>query len=808
MLKNYIKIAIRNLLKNKVFSLINILGLAIGMAACLLILQYVRFELSYDEFHPEAEQLFRVTTVNFNNGEAVYSDAMSFNGVGLMLKERMPEVLAFARVRDLSQGIIIQNGEDVFTEKEVMLTDPSFLELFNYPLIQGNPATALTEPFTIVMTRSMATKYFGDENPIGKVLQVPTGRFTGDYEVVGLIDDVPGNTHLKFDMLIAYDTFWSVGEELNWNAFNDYTYIKVAEGTDPEALQEKIRPLSKEYISEESTLVFYLQPMMDIHLHSNMSYEAEVNGSAQSVHFLSLIAIFIIFIAWVNYVNLATARAVDRAKEVGMRKVVGARKKQLVWQFLFEAMLLNLLATLAALTLVQLCMPVFEQLVGKSLFSIWTDETFWFALSGIFVLGAVVSSIYPAFVLSSFRPLTVLKGKFRHSSKGIVLRKALVIFQFAASVFLIAGTIVVYRQIEYMRNQDLGMNLDQVLVLKAPRFADDEDSVNVSQFKTFRHEISRLAGVQNVASSVPVPAGGLSNIGSISGGIWWEKNITEDHRTIYYAPIDPQFFDTYQIELLAGRSFSEEIASDTGRVVVLNKAALELLDFENPEQAIDENVLIGMQESTKYRIIGVIENFNRLSLKNEVEPTMYRCRLPGSGLHYSIKLGTNNMHATLSEIENVWRQIYPNTPFEYFFADDQFNAQYQTDQQFGSVFSVFAILAIFVACLGLYGLSSFIAFQRTKEIGVRKVLGASIIHILLLLSSDFIRLIFISFLLGFPLAWFVMQNWLNTYAHHTQMAWWIIGVAGLAIVLVVLITVSFQTIKAALINPAHSLRNE
>jgi len=808
MIRSYLKIAFRNLLKNKVFSLINILGLAIGMTACLLILQYVRFELSYDRFTPDAEQLHRVVTVNYNNGEAVYSDAMSFNGVGPLLKEQFTEVEEFARAFRVFGGLTVQRDENIFAEPEALLADPSFLAFFDYHLKNGNPEGALSQPFSMVLTESVAKAYFGEEDPLGLSVRVPEGEFEGDYQVTGILPDTPANTHLKFNLLISYSTFWSVGAEINWNSFNDYTFVKVHEGTDLADLQEKVLPLSKEHLSENTTLAFVLQPVVDIHLHSNMAYEAEPNGSATSVYFLTIIAVFIIFIAWVNYINLSTARAVDRAKEVGIRKSAGAKKAHLVRQFLFESMIVNFIAALLTITVVQLLWSPFNSLTGIQLPAPWTTPFFWLVIFLLFVVGSLFSGVYPAFVLSSFQPIAVLKGKFRNTSGGIVLRKSLVVFQFAASVFLVAGTVIVYRQIDHMMRYDLGMNLEQVLVLDAPPIAL-QDSLNRTPFETFSNVVSEIPTVEEVSATVSIPAGGISNIGSISGGVWWDQQITEERLTYYYAPIDESFLDVYQINLLAGRNFSRDIASDTANTLLINDAARRLLGFSSPEEAVGEYLKISTNDDNpKRQVIGVVDNFNRLSLKREIEPTLYSLAEVGHGVYYSIRLSTKSLSESIARVEQAWNTVYPTTPFQYFFADEQFNNQYQSDFQFGQVFGVFALLAVFIACLGLYGLSAFITFQRTKEIGIRKVLGAKVSHIVVLLSSDFLKLLLISAVVSLPLVWWVMNRWLSTYAYHTAIPWWVFILSATLVVVIVLLTVSYQTIKAAIVNPATSLRYE
>ncbi len=817
MIQNYLKVAVRNLLKSKGYTLINVLGLSTGIVTSLMIIRYAGFETSYDTFHTDAQDLYRVTTINVKGEEIVYSDAMSFNLAGKVLTEEFPEVTDHARAFKVSNGIVFRVGDDLFTENKAVLADPSFLRLFNYRMIKGDSKGLLSKPFSVILTRSTAQKYFGSEDPLGEMITVPNGQYAGTYVVEGVIQDPSENTHFKFDLLIAYNTFFQLGVEENWEGFNDYVYIKTVPDTDLNALQAKMPAITKKYLGEETTLQFHLQPVLDIHLTSNMSYEAEVNGDEDLVDFLMLIGVFILFIAWVNYVNLSTAKSLERAKEVGLRKVIGARKKQLVFQFLTDSALFNLLSIAVALTFIQLLSSGFNEFVDKQLPSIWTDATFWKAVVAIFFVGVFISGLYPAFLQSSFKPITILKGSFKNSKTGMLLRKGLVIFQFLASTFLIAATIIVYHQLEFMRNHDLGMDLGQVLVLKAPPSDNDysrfpyiatERSQHSRSYETFRNELIRRTGVSSVSASGTIPAGGITNVGSLSGGVWWDQRRTEERLTYYMASVDEALFDVYSMQMIAGRTFSNELISDTAAVVI-NESALQMLDFDSPEQAIGERLIRNTERPDNwFRIIGVLKDFNRLSLKHAVEPTIYYYNGYNNTEYFALKLVGSTVEEQIDKIGDLWMEHYPDAPFEYHFADDAFNAQYQSDQRLSTIFLVFAMLAIFIACLGLYGLSYYMSVYRIKEIGVRKVLGASVMNVLLLLSWGFVQLALIAFALSIPLILLIMDQWLASYAYQIAVAWWMILLSGMLVLVIVLLTVSYHAGKAALANPALSLRYE
>ncbi len=807
MLKNYFKVAVRSLLKNRAFSLINIFGLAIGLAGFGLIYMYVDLELSYDKFHTDSHLLYRVTTDQVVENVVGTRDAESFAPEGKVLMDELPEITAYTTTQKLFGNFDLRIGEKLFTEKSVVAADTNFLRLFNYPIINGDMREPLKDPNTIILTTSIAKKYFGNEDPIGKIIHVYSG-FNRPFTVVATIADVPENTHYKFDMLISFESIRERWERDEWGGFNYYTYIKVTEGSDMKALKTKMWALSEKYLSDQATLYFTPQPVEDIHLYSNITFEPEVHGSMKTVYFLGVIALFIIVIAWVNYINLSTAKAMDRAREVGMRKVVGAKKVQLISQFMMESVLINFLSAIIAITIIQLTSPAFNDLIGKQVLQgAWLNTQLLVAMLGLTFVGSILSGVYPAMILSSFKPVAVLKGKLRTSLKGILLRKGLVIFQFCTSLALIAGTMIVYIQIEYMRNRDLGIDTEQVLVVTEPSFGS-ADSLEERKLITFQNRVRQIASVAHVGSASSVPGSNSSDISSFSGGLRLDGEAESDRATFYAVYTDEKYADALGIKLLAGRNFIKSMALDTASAII-NETVMERLGFNSPEDAVNHYVQLGSSdEAQRYTIIGVFRNFNRQTLKNSYEPTLFFYNESRSSGYQTVKFQGNDVRHAVTEIENVWYNLFPNAPFEYIFLDDKFDIAYREDRRFGLTFSIFAVLAIIIACLGLFGLSSFIAVQKTKEIGVRKVLGASVSSILYLLSKDFIKLVLYGLLIGIPVVFLGMDQWLDNYAFRIDFPWWVFLAAGMMLLLITLFTVSFQTLKAALSNPSKALRYE
>jgi len=819
MLKSYLTTAWRNIRKNKVFSFINVTGLAIGMAACLLILQYVNFELSYDQFNKNVGDLYRVYNDRYQNGKLIQHGTITYSAIGKAMQDDYPEVIAHARVEPFGKQII-SYGTKKYGDQEVLGVDNSFLTMFSYTLLGGDLRSALIAPYTAVLTEDAAYRYFGVRgneaaSAIGKTFIMGTDSMP--YKVTGICRNAPENSHLSFDLLASYATVYS-GKNPYKEADYDFTesdfwhYIQLKHGTDYKALQDKFTAFSQRHFQGNkisgSVEKFYLQPLSRAHLYSDFEYEIGRTGSATVVWGLLIIALFIIVIAWVNYINLSTARSVERAREVGVRKVIGAARTQLIRQFLTESFLINVIALIFAVALVLLLQSPFDTLVGHDLslrFLLMKSMGGYSVMFGLLLLllaGIFISAFYPAFVLSNFRPILVLKGKFSASKKGIVLRKGLVIGQFAITVILIIGSFVVYRQIRYMNRQELGMSMEQVLVVKSPQLTD-WDSTFISREDNFMHELRQIAGVSGAAAS-------WNTFGGETGRSFDIRRAGQDN-TIHYTMrnngISMGWLDLYKIKLLAGRDYSyTDFNPDFGKLhnIILNESAIKLLGFTTPQEAIGKTIL---SHDRKWDIIGVINDYHQKSLRYPVEPTML---FPAysSNSDIAIKVSAANLPATIAAVKNTYASFFPGNLFDYYFLDEKFNRQYENDQLFGKAFSIFAGFAIFIACLGLLGLALFATAQRTKEIGVRKVLGASVGNIVALLSRDFILLVLIAFLIAAPIAYFIMHQWIRDFAYRINIEWWVFVLAGVLSVAIALVTISTQAIRAAVANPAKSLRTE
>ena len=805
MLRNYLKIAWRNLVRNKAFSAINILGLAIGIAACVLILQYVTFELSYDDFHTKSDRIYRVRQDRYDKGKLSTQWAGGAQAAGNSFKAAFGEVEDYVKV--LKRGALIADyGEKSLKIERVFIASESFFRIFSYPLLSGNPATVLAEPNTVVLSESVAKRLFGNESPMGKTIKINRDKTV---KVTGVYQDMPANTHLHADLLIPHLTFiQEVGKDNNpdnaWMWDGAMSYLLLRPDANPKALEAKFVPYIRKTIGEElkkynSDAVYTLQPLRDIHLYSHFMEEAEPNGDGKTVYLLLGIAFFIVVIAWVNYINLATARAINRAKEVGVRKAVGSLRGQLMRQFMTESVLLNGLAVGLALLIVAVSLPTFNQLSGQQLsFSLLGSSGFWLPLLGLFVGGAFLSGLYPAFVLSGFKPVAVLKGKVSTSRQGIALRKSLVVFQFAASLFLLIGTLTVFRQIQYMRAQSLGINIEQTLVISPPIIRTD--STFMRQIVAFKEELLRQPAIRNIAASSVVP-GQASDWNA--GGIRL-KGTDESKGTQYRViGVDYDFLKTFGLKLIAGRDFSKEYGTEK-KAVIFNKMAVRQLGFTNPQEAIGKEIDFW---GDTFTLVGVVDNFHQQSLRDAYEPLILRL-IPDVRGFFSVKLTTGQLNNTVGTIRSEWNRFFPGNPFEYSFLDERFNEQYRADQRFGQVFGLFTALAILVACLGLFGLASFTTAQRTKEIGIRKVLGASVGEIVRMLYREFAVLILVAFVLATPLAWYAVRLWLQSYAFRVDVQWWLFFMPFAIVLLIALLTVSVQSIRAAVANPVKSLRTE
>ena len=792
--KMYLKIAFRNLWHHKVFSFINIMGLAVGMTACFLIFLYVRFETSYDNFHTKAARIYRVVSDVKTPSETIH-DGLTTSPVAINMKKEFPEVED--AVRFSRDGFLVRKGDVKFQEINSVLVDSTLFNVFDFPLISGDKKTALRDPMSIVFSQTAAKKYFGNSNPLGQhVLLTGAGI---NATVTGVMKDIPENSQIKADMFVSMSSFKKIygypTSDSEWTNHTSYTYLLLKSHADVKAVENKLLAFQEFHHGQEARKLqmqdyLSLEPLRDVYLRSTR--DGFETGSIGNVYIFSVIAVFILLIACINFINLTTARSVERAKEVGIRKVVGALRFQLARQFIGESVIVSLMAFVLAVLLCSLLMPFFNQLAGKTIaagaFSNPLNMLILFLLSaGI----GVIAGFYPSLVLSSFKPVSVLKGRFSAGTKGLILRKGLVVFQFSISIILIVGTIIVYRQLDYMRSQDLGFNKQQTMVINT-NFDKNKD--------VFKTSLSALPGVLSTSYSSSVPGGDPNSAYSMvqnKAGEMQKSNLDLNF-------VDFDYIDQFKLKIIAGRGFSREFPTDSTQAMIINESAARMLGYASPQEALGRNF---DQWGRQGKIIGVLKDFHNKSLQQDIKPLTMRIEPGGFGL-ISIRLAKANLPRTIKAIGDRWTQDIPDRPFDYYFLDEAFDKQYRSEDRFGNLFFNFAALAIFISCLGLLGLASYSTIQRTKEIGVRKVLGASVSSIVNLLSVEFIKLVLIAFVIASPVAWFGMRIWLRDFAYRTSISWWIFAGAGMAAILIAFLTISFQAIKAAIVNPSKSLRSE
>ncbi|WP_288426718.1 ABC transporter permease [uncultured Spirosoma sp.] len=805
MLTNYLKIAWRNLRREKGFATINIVGLAVGMAATMLLLQYVSVERSYDQFHRNADRIVRVTSQRHEHGIMASQWAGGPFASGNHLKAAFPEVADYVKLYGLPRRVLAVQRREFRVEKGMYAT-PSFFNVFSFPLVEGNPQTALTEPMTGVLSVSLAKRLFGSANPVGQLVRLE--RET-PIRITGIFADFPKNSHLQADYLLSLSTFETLNNPKKepdksldnaWTWDGCLTYLLLKPGADRQALASKLPAFTVGQNQRDPKtgdgLSLHLQPLTDIHLYSHLLYEAGPNGDGNAVYVLLCVALFIIGIAWINYVNLATARAISRAKEVGVRKAVGSHRSQLIGQFMIESALLNLIAVGGAFALITAALPLFNQFTDQQLtYDFVTSGRFWLGLGVMYAIGTVLSGLYPAFVLSGFKPVAVLKSGLAGFREGIALRKSLVVVQFSASVFLLVATITVFRQLQFMRSQNLGVAIDQTMVLSRPV----DDSTRAGRMKAFKTYLRTESGVRQLTVSSTVPG---EKVEFVAGGLRLFGRPNEEGKQYRIINTDYDFINTYGLKLVAGRNFDSALGEKDA--VIFNRTALRQLGFTDPAKAIGQQIDFWDEKLT---IVGVIDNFHQQSPREAYDPLILRLNPTIAG-PISIKLAGSESTRMVGVIRQAWQRFFPTDPFEFSFLDEQYDRQYRADDRFGQLFGFFTLLAVLVSCLGLLGLVTFTAQQRKKEIGVRKVLGASVTSIVALLSRDFLKLVFIAIVVASPIAWYAMHQWLQDFAYRIDISWWIFALAGLLAVGIALLTVSFQSIKAALVNPVKSLRSE
>lgn len=809
MLKNYLKIAWRNLRKHRFYTFLNIFGLSLGLASCLLITLYVVDELRFDRSFAHSDRIFRVHA-DIRFGGADMSLAVAPDPLAFTLKKDYPQVEQVVRMRENGSQLVRRaNVTDNLKEEHVFYADSTFFQVFSVPLLEGDPRQALKQPHTVVISERDAVKYFGNESPLGKPLVVGNDA---TYTVTGVMENIPAQSHMRdVDMLLSMSS--TDESRMNaWGSHNFNTYLLLKEGTDPRQFEKNFETVLQKYVSKwiqgfmgssldeirksGSNLVYTLMPLTDIHLHSDRTAEIGVNGNIQYVYIFAVVAVFLLAIACVNFMNLATARSANRAKEVGVRKALGSERSSLISQFLTESVMLSFFSLALALLIAYLALPLFNTLASKQIEFPVANVWFWVVLLATGSIVGVLAGSYPAFFLSAFKPLKVLKNSVELESKGGYLRNSLVVFQFVISVMLIVGTGVIYRQLNYIQTKKLGFNKDQMLIV------NDAYALN-SQVKAFKEQVMRLPNVESatVTSFLPTPSSRTDHTFFPVGQMQQEKGINMQKWAVDY-----DFAKTMGLQMASGRAFEESFPSDSTGIVI-NEAAAKVLGYADP---IGKKIFgyedAALKKRVDYTIIGVVKNFHFESLRRNIGAlSLILYKSNGSVV---FRMNGGDVIRTVDQVEALWKQMAPGQPFNYRFMDQDFDNVYRSEQRVGQIFVTFAVISIIIGCLGLFGLSAYTAERRTKEIGVRKVLGASVTNIVMLLSKEFLRLIIVAIVIGTPIAWFGMNQWLRDFAYHVDLAWWMFAAAGLLAIVIALLTVSFQSIKAALMNPVKSLRSE
>nr|WP_255534543.1 ABC transporter permease [Chryseolinea lacunae] len=788
------------MLKNKVYSFINVGGLSIGIAVFVLIVLYISYEKSFDQFHVRKDHIYRVQQDRFSRGERTLHSAIGSYATGTALKSSFAEVEDHVSLIKVSPIILYKN--EGFKEERTCFASENFFRYFSFPLIKGVDSLVLRDPYTAVVSESFAKKVFKGEDPIGKTLSF---RGTYEFDVVGVYKDMPDNSHMKFDIIISYATFekhpYREVLDAPWRYDGLMTYVVLRDGANARALEQKFPDLimaqAGDWLKEtDQRMTWQLQPLTSIHLYSDLSNELEQNGDHRYIEYITLVAIFILVIAWFNYVGLATAKSLERAKEVGIRKVLGSYRLQLIGQFLLESLFLNLAAGVIAAVMVFAMMPTFNNVISTQVNFSVLDIRFWMVMTGVLLGGSLAAGLYPAFFLSAFKPSLILKGKFVASASGRWVRKAMVLVPFVTAIVLVSCLFIIYKQISFLRSQALGFDVSQKLVI---RDSEIYDSLANQRVDTYKKEMMRIPGVEASTYLNVVPG---DPIIYLINGVRRPKD--DDSKSFQYQRmwVDENFVEVMGLQLLAGRNFTTQ--SIPRKTLFVNEQALATLGFEKPEDAIDEKVLFMGDTAT---VIGVVNDFHQESPKDPIPPVLYAYR-PEGGLFYLINIETKAARQVVSDLEELFHHVFPGQPFSYYFLDEKYDQQYKRDIQFGKLIGFFSALLVFVTVLGLFGLSAYTASVRTREIGIRKVLGAKESSIVVLLCREYIVLILAATCIAIPSAWYAMDNWLNSFALKVELKVWMFVLPTLVLVFITLATISFQTLRAALTNPVDTLRHE
>ena len=796
MLKNYLKITFRTLWKDKGFSFINVAGLAIGISTCILISLYVLDELSYDTFHKNAPNIYRLTEL-LHLPKEVRPQSVTSPPMAQVLQQNFHEVKKTVRFTESSRLLTYEDKK--FFDTQLWYADSTLFEIFSFPMIKGDPQIALVEPYSVVLTEKAAKKYFGDSDPLGKAMTLSD---TIPLTVTGIVKDIPSNSHIQFDVLLSFSTIVATNNnQQNDNWFNNgyYTYALLDDRTDYKNLATRYGEHLKKLMgkaTEESGLwyEFVFQPLPDIHLRSTTPYDMGPNGNIKYVYIFSIVAGLVLLIACANYINLSTARAMNRSKELGIRKVIGAKRKQIIQQLLGESFLVVLISFVIALAIVTAALPTFNTITNKGMDVrvLLTPGALSSALT-IFLLIGILAGGYPAVLMASFSPIKTLKNYVSRGRESGMIRKGLVVFQFTMSIILIAGTIIIFRQMDFLQNKNLGLDKEQLLQLRM------RSNIN-AKYPLIKEEMSKVPSVIAATATNFSYGNGISNIATLPEGAA-DNEITSEA----VISVDHDFIPTFKVELLSGRNFSKDVPTDEADAFIVNESAVKHFNWGTPETALGKKLDWGLGK--KGKVIGVVKDFNYVSLHENIQPLIIHIQ-PDWFNFITLKVKGDNIPETIDQLEEKWNTLDVDSPFDYSFLDADFEKLYRAEQQTQSIVGFLASLAIFIACLGLFGLAAFMAEQRTKEIGVRKVLGADVLGIIALLSKDFLTLVGIAIVIALPVSWFASTKWLDGFAYRTDLAWWIFALAGVIAILISLLTVSFQSVKAAIANPVNALRNE
>lgn len=789
MFKNYLKIAWRNLIKSKSFSILNILGLSTGMACSILILLWVQNEVSYDQFHTDSERIYRFIV---NSGD--FKTAVSSAGMGPDLRDELSEIESVVRITKF-ENVLFNVGDAVYEENHFMYVDDNFLSFFDFPLVQGEKSTALNEPNTIVLTESMAKKYFGEQDALGKTIELNNSI---NWRVTGVLKDLPPNSHFKFDFIAPTSTIATDNENFankTWGNFDYYSYFKLNKNvafsdTGVSDLEKKINTIADERLDNDS-FNFRLQPLEDIHLYSDLQLDVAGHGNIQYVNIFFIVALFILVVACINFMNLSTARSAKRAKEVGLRKAIGAQRGQLILQFLSESVLLSCISLLLAVGLVFLTLPFFNEISGKVLNIDIADGNFWLDLLAIVLVTGLFAGSYPALYLSGFNPIKVLQGNLKKTGGNLFFRNGLVTVQFVISAVLIVGTGVVYNQLNFIKDKNLGFDKSNMIIIPfRGEMAEKQDALSAILRQ------NPLLKNYSIFNNMP------TNLDSGTTDIIWEGKDENDGLVVPNLGMDDRFIDLFGVEVLAGRGYSEKFTINDKNLVI-NETLMKLMG-KNLDDIIGEKLVFNDVDA---QVVGVVKDFHFKPLQYDIEPLVLRQR-DNYPRFLAIRTTMNQTKASIKTLENIYTELNPAFPFSYSFLDADLENMYDGEQQMGVIFNILALLAIFISCLGIYGLSAFMAEQRIKEIGIRKVLGATTLSLVNLLSKDFFKLVLLALVIAIPLSWYYLNEWLQAFAYHISISWWMFAIAGAAVLVITLITVSYQSITTANDNPLKSLRTE